>query len=142
MLSRILARLDRVALGMTAEKKSLTTWVTGLPVIQVTTYGRISGKPRICPLIPISDRDNLVVFATNFGAHRHPSWYHNMAANPDVLVSINGSSGEYSARDADEAERVRYWRQAIVMYPGFRSYASRADGRKIPIVVLSPAKSE
>ena len=138
VLSRVLAPLDRFLLGLTSEKRSLTTILSGLPVIRLTTYGRHSGVPRICPLIPLPDEDKLVVFATNFGADRHPSWYLNLVNNPQVLVSLNGSTAKYIAQSAAEDERVRYWRQAVAMYPGYANYARRAGGRVIPIVVLVP----
>lgn len=138
LLSRILAPLDRLLLDLTTEKRSLTRILGGLPVIRLTTYGRQSGKPRICTLIPLPDRDNLVVFATNFGASRHPSWYLNLAANPQVLVSLNGSTEKYVSRNATPDERVRYWRQAVAMYPGYATYEKSAGGRTIPIVVLTP----
>ena len=141
LFSLVLARLDRFTLGVTADKKTLTTLVTGVPVVQLTTYGRISGKPRVCPLTPVVDGEKLVLFATNFGAKRHPSWYHNLTANPEVLVSLNGYTDKYVARDADDSERIEYWRLAIAIYPGYRSYAARSGGRKIPIVVLSPKES-
>lgn len=142
LLSRILARLDKTTLQLTAEKQTLTTLLTGLPVIRLTTYGSVSGKPRVCPLLPIPDGDYLIVFATNFGAKRHPSWYLNLKANPEVLVSLNGSTGKYSALPVAEGERDRYWRQAIAIYPGFGSYAARADGRHIPIIRLSPLNEQ
>lgn len=142
VLSRVLPRLDRFVLGLSNEKHSLTTILSGLPIIRLTTYGRMSGVPRICPLIPILSDENFVVFATNFGAARHPSWYLNLAVNPEVLVSLNGTTAKYVARNAEEAERDRYWRQAVQVYPGFAGYKKRAGGRKIPIVVLSPSSND
>lgn len=142
LLSRILARLDQLVLRLTGNEKSLTTLLTGVPIIQLTTYGAVSGRERVCPLIPLPDGNDLIVFATNFGAQRHPAWYLNLKANPEVLVSLNGTTGDYTARPVEEAARARFWRQAVAIYPGYGSYKTWAAGRKIPIIRLTPQSEE
>ncbi|HUF39219.1 MAG TPA: nitroreductase/quinone reductase family protein [Anaerolineales bacterium] len=139
-LSRILARFDRAWLRLTGGRRTLTTAMTGLPVVQLTTRGVKSGRPRVCPLIMLPDGNRLIVFASNFGSQRHPAWYLNLRANPNVNVEHNGASAPYRARPAGEAERARYWRQAVAMYPGYRVYERRAGGRRIPIIVLEPLR--
>jgi deazaflavin-dependent oxidoreductase (nitroreductase family) len=141
-LSRTLERLDRAWLQRTSGKKTLTTDLTGLPVIQLTTRGAVSGRPRVCPLIPVRDGEKWVVFATNFGSKRHPAWYLNLRSDPEVEVAFDGVSGIYQARPAAEDERDRYWRQAAAVYPGYEAYKNRAGGRRIPIVVLEPKLEE
>lgn len=140
LLSRILRRLDGFVLRFSNNETSFTSLMTGLPIIRLTTFGSVSGQPRICPLIPLPDGERLVVFATNFGSRRHPAWYHNLTANPEVLVSLDGSTTRYVARPAEAAERPRYWGQAVAMFHGFADYEQRAGGRMIPIVVLTPAE--
>jgi len=138
ILSRTLVRLDKLWLRLTRGRRTLATAVTGLPVVQLTTRGAVSGRPRVCPLIPLSDGEKIVVFATNFGSKRHPAWYRNLCADPEVEVAYAGISAGYRARPAGEDEREEYWRQALVIYPGYREYKRRAGERRIPIVVLEP----
>lgn len=137
-LSRTLEPFDKMWLRITRGRRTLTTIMTGLPVIELATRGAVSGRPRVCPLIAIPDGDRLVVIASNFGAKKHPAWYLNLRANPDVAVKLNGAVAPYHARTAGDGERERYWRQAVAMYPGYRDYGQRAGGRRIPIVVLEP----
>lgn len=138
VLSRILARIDGLVSRLSGGRHTATTLLTGLPIIHLTTYGAVTGQPRVCPLIPIPDGEKLVVFATNFGARRDPAWARNLAAHPQAQVTLNGVSAAYTARPAEETERARYWSQAIGIYTGYAAYARRAGGRIIPIFVLSP----
>ena len=58
----------------------------GLPVLLLTTTGRRTGKRRTLPLLYLEEEDCLVVAASAAGADRHPGWYVNLVANPDVEV--------------------------------------------------------
>lgn len=138
LLSRILAHSDRLILRLSGGQRTLTTLITGLPVIRLTTMGAVSGQLRVCPLIPVPDGERLIVFATNFGSRRHPSWYHNLSVHPQVSVALYGASGDFIASRAEGEERERYWRQAVAMYAGYGAYEKRAGGREIPVVVLTP----
>ena len=82
-------------------------------------------------------REEIVVIASNFGQAKHPAWYHNVRANPEVEVSWDGGGGRYRAREATGEERERYWQKAVADYPGFAARRRRA-GRQIPVIVLSP----
>src|ERR1043166_4575413 len=68
----------------------------GAPVLFLTTVGRKSGKERVTPLLFLDDGDAKVIVASNGGDPHHPSWFHNLQANPDVRVKVNGR--EYAAR--------------------------------------------
>ena len=47
----------------------------------------------------VPDGDRLLVIASNAGARRHPDWYRNLVANPDVTVEVEGA--EYPAGGLD-----------------------------------------
>src|ERR1700694_6045739 len=72
------------------------------PVLLLTTIGRTSGQPRTTPLFFQPDGDRLVVIASNGGSSRHPSWYLNLLANPDVTVELEGQSPKMRARTASD----------------------------------------
>ena len=49
--------------------------IRGAPVLLLTTTGRKSGKPRIRPLLYLTDGAAYVVIASNNGSPAHPAWY-------------------------------------------------------------------
>jgi deazaflavin-dependent oxidoreductase (nitroreductase family) len=136
LLSRILHPLDRLFSGLTGGRRTLTELVTGLPIIELTTHGARSGLPRTCPLIAIPVETGLAVIASNFGARKHPSWYYNLRANPEVLVGLGGGQERRFARPVNGVLRDSIWNQAVALYPGYRAYRSQAAGREIPVIVL------
>ena len=77
---------------------------TGLPMILVHHVGAKSGAERIAPLRWFADGDRWVVVASAAGAPRHPAWFHNLMANPDVTAEIadgkenNGGFADYERR--------------------------------------------
>lgn len=108
-----------------------------IPVALLTTTGRKTGEPRVNPLYFLRDGDRVVVAASRVGSDKHPMWYLNLKANPQVRVQIKREVLDLTARDATEDERSRYWAQLVEMYPTFVDYQSWTD-RKIPIVVCEP----
>ena len=63
--------------------------VLGMPVVKLVTIGRSSGKERSTMLTaPIADGDRLVLVASFGGDDRHPAWYRNLEANPQVRVTM------------------------------------------------------
>ena len=137
-LSRWLPSLDRFILRRTNGKHTAASFLTGLPIITLTTFGAKSGQPRACPLIPIPDGERVILIASNFGSTRHPTWYTNLRARPEAILTLNGADVAYSACEATEPERQTYWAQAVKLYPGYHAYEHRARGRKFPILVLTP----
>jgi deazaflavin-dependent oxidoreductase (nitroreductase family) len=111
----------------------------GQQVCVVETVGAKSGRVRRVPLQYATDGDDLVLIGSQGGAPKHPAWYYNLKAHPDVRVWANkGRSGNYVARVAEGEERERMWRRAVDLYPGYETYQVRAGGREIPVVALSP----
>jgi deazaflavin-dependent oxidoreductase (nitroreductase family) len=139
LLAPMLRHLDIFVLGMTGGRVSATEALAGLPVVVITTTGRLTGKLRSTPLVGIPDGNRLVVVASRFGSARHPGWYHNMRANPAVTVTCANRSAQYTAREVSGDEWQKYWQIASGMLPGYRGYRDRAGKRHIPIIVLAPS---
>jgi deazaflavin-dependent oxidoreductase (nitroreductase family) len=135
-LSHLLPRLDRWELRRSNGEHSLTTLITGLPLITLHTTGARSGLPRSTFLMAIPYEGNIVLIASYFGSQQHPAWYHNLMAHPEVQVSLNGRTQTFRARQTRGAERQACWGQAVSLYPGFEAYRRRAKGREIPVMVL------
>jgi deazaflavin-dependent oxidoreductase (nitroreductase family) len=129
-------RVDRVLLPFTGGRVSVSP---GQQVGMLESVGAKSGQRRRTPLLFLRDDDRVVLIASKGGNVRHPAWYHNVRANPQVrFIGPRGLTGDYVARDAEGDERERLWAEAVDYYDGFATYQGRTDGRRIPVVVLDP----
>ena len=111
------------------------TWREGSPILLLTTTGRKSGKEYTAPLIFGEDDGNYVLVASKGGRPEHPSWYVNLAANPDVGVQVKGDKFRARARTAEGEERDRLWRAMNEIWPHYDEYQTKTT-RQIPVVVL------
>ncbi len=138
-VSRFLSRhvswkLDPLLLRATRGRLA-TTLV--FPTAVLETTGARSGARRLNAIIYFHDGDRVTIVASNAGSPRHPSWYHNLRANPDVVL---GGIPMHARVVDDEAERDRLWQLADRVFPAFASYRRDAArmNRRIPIVQLMP----
>jgi deazaflavin-dependent oxidoreductase (nitroreductase family) len=106
-------------------------------VLLLTTTGRKSGRPRTQPLLYTPAGAGYAVIASKGGAARHPLWYLNLRANPNVEVTVGRETRKLRARDAEGEERERLWRAMTRIYAGYDRYAEKTS-RNIPVVVLEP----
>jgi len=110
----------------------------GMPVAELVTTGRRSGKERSTMLAaPIVEADRVVLVASFGGDDRHPAWYLNLRANPEVRVTVAGSTRAMIARTATEEERDELWPRITSVFEGYARYQGRTE-RPIPVVVLEP----
>jgi deazaflavin-dependent oxidoreductase (nitroreductase family) len=114
----------------------------GMPVLELTTTGRLSGRPRSVMLTsPVREGDAIVVVASRGGDDRHPDWLLNLRAEPNVEVALrNGPRRPMTARVADAAERERLWKEITALQPRYAAYQRRTS-REIPVVLLRPTGS-
>lgn len=112
-------------------------WLRGAPVMLLTTIGRKSGQPRTKPVLYLRNRDDVIVVASKGGMSRHPLWYLNIEANPNVEIEIGTEKASMKARRATEEEKAALWPRLVEMYRDFDDYQARTE-RNIPVVVLSP----
>jgi deazaflavin-dependent oxidoreductase (nitroreductase family) len=108
------------------------------PTVLLTHTGAKSGNRRTTPLAYFTDGENVILIASRGGAREHPSWYHNVIANPEVELWAKGGGGRYRAREAQGELRQRLWALATGFYPGFTRYQERAGDRRIPVVLCIP----
>ncbi len=83
-----------------------------------------------------------MVVASRGGDVKHPAWYRNVVANPELTFTRDGSEREYVAHTAAGAERERLWKAVNRTYAGYAAYQKRAAGREIPVVVLEPKTNQ
>ena len=112
--------------------------LAGMPVVVLETVGRKSGETRRTMLTsPVVDGDTVVLVASYGGDSRHPAWYHNLSANPDVTIEMNGARRDMTARTATADEKAALWPRITKAYRGYAGYQKRTD-RDIPVVLLTP----
>ncbi len=137
VLSRTLNRLDRAVLALTGGRYTATRALAGVPVLTVETLGARTGRPHPVTLLAIQRGAEYVLIATAFGSPRHPAWYHNLMAHPEVRVTLNRVARLYHARQVFGEERQGCWELAVTAYPGYAAYLERAR-RPIPVLLLTP----
>jgi deazaflavin-dependent oxidoreductase (nitroreductase family) len=103
-------------------------------VLVLTHKGARTGKLRDTPLMYLPHDDGYLIVASAGGDSRHPGWYHNLMANPETVVNINGESIAVKARDAAE-QRDQLWAEVKERDSRFGAYETKTD-RIIPVVVL------
>jgi deazaflavin-dependent oxidoreductase (nitroreductase family) len=126
-------RLDPILLGATHGRLA-TTLV--FPTAVLETQGARSGTWRRNAIIYFHDGDRVTIAASNAGGSKHPAWYHNLRAHPDVI--FGGIAMRATVVD-HEADRQRLWALADRVFPAYASYrrdAAKAH-RTIPLVQLS-----
>ena len=111
----------------------------GIDLALVTHTGARTGRALITPLGHFVDGDDLVVVAANRGSATHPSWYHNLVANPSVTVEVGASTYPAVAVVAAGDERSRLWDKIAALKPFLLDFQEKAGAREIPIVILRRA---
>src|SRR5829696_5256023 len=109
----------------------------GAPVVVLWTRGRHSGKVRKAALIRVEHEGKYAVVASLGGAPKHPVWYLNILADPDVSLQDGPDLGDYRARVVEGDEKAAWWARATETWPAYDDYQAKTD-RAIPLVVLEP----
>jgi len=83
--------------------------------------------------------------ASKGGAPKHPYWFGNIKANPEVEVEVANASRteKFKARARmveSRAERDRLYEEMSKIWPAFKDYQTKTD-RLIPVVILERAKT-
>ncbi len=107
----------------------------GVPTLLLTTTGRKSGAALMLPLIYGVDGDRYVIVASRGGAPKHPAWYLNLVANPEVQVQVKGDRFAARARTVTADEKPALWKLMAGIWPAYNDYQARTS-RPIPVVIL------
>lgn len=101
----------------------------------VTVIGAKSGKHRTVPLAYFDIDGRVVIIASMAGSPRHPTWYINMRANPEVTVELGAESYQANAVEVGGADRDALFATVCEHAPMFAEYQKKTD-RKIPVIKL------
>ncbi len=136
LVTKLMNVTHKAALRLTGGR--LGTQVFGMPAVEVHTTGRKSGQRRSVMLTtPIHEPDRLVLVASKGGDDRHPDWYHNIVAHPEIEVTEGGQTRAMRARTATAEEKAELWPQITAAYKGYAGYQKRSS-RDIPVVICEP----
>jgi deazaflavin-dependent oxidoreductase (nitroreductase family) len=105
----------------------------------ITTTGAKSGQQRTNPVACRVGEDGvLYVFASKGGAPSHPDWYHNLLANPKLVVEFGTERYDAIATPLTGDARDALYAAQVEAMPVFGEYQSKTD-RVIPVVELRRA---
>ncbi|HBV24736.1 MAG TPA: nitroreductase family deazaflavin-dependent oxidoreductase [Acidimicrobiaceae bacterium] len=105
---------------------------TGLPIIVMTTVGHKTGLVRKVPLMKVEHEGIYAIVASKGGAVNHPGWYHNLLADPTVLIQDGPEPFETTVRLATGGERAEWWDRSVAAYSPYADYQEKTD-REIPL---------
>ncbi|HLI57427.1 MAG TPA: nitroreductase family deazaflavin-dependent oxidoreductase [Actinomycetota bacterium] len=105
-------------------------------LVLLTTTGARSGRRHTTPMMFDREGDRLFVIASAAGAPRHPDWYFNLVANPQVNVEIGDESYPAIATPLVGEDRERIWGLLKEKYPFFANHEQQVS-RTIPVVELT-----
>ena len=105
---------------------------TGLPIIVMTTVGHKTGLVRKVPLMKVEHEGIYAIVASKGGAVNHPGWYHNLRADPTVLIQDGPEPFETTVRLATGGERAEWWDRSVAAFSPYAEYQEKTD-REIPL---------
>lgn len=109
-------------------------------LILLTTTGAKTGQPRIIPLMYVPDGDRILAVASKGGNPKHPDWYLNILAHPEVTVEVGAEKFTTTARILSGAEREKAYARAAEVFPPYAEYQKKTP-REIPVIALErPSK--
>jgi deazaflavin-dependent oxidoreductase (nitroreductase family) len=110
----------------------------GMPLVLLHTTGSVSGRLHLKPVCVREDGADLIVAGTAGGQPRHPQWYTNLVAHPEITVEYLGETFTASATTvSNNGDRDRLFAMMAEVIQGMYGYQDRCrDQRQIPIVRL------
>jgi deazaflavin-dependent oxidoreductase (nitroreductase family) len=127
---------ERVVAEFRARGGQVGGYHASMQLLLLTTTGARTGQRRAVPLTYLPDGDRYIVTAGNAGSDRHPAWYHNLVANPDVTIEAGAETFTAVAVIAREPECAALYERFAAAYPVLVDYQDQT-ARRIPIVVLA-----
>jgi len=117
-----------------ASRGRLMNTIGGDPICLVTMTGARTGLRRTLPLMYVPHGDGILLVASQGGMPRHPLWYHNLVAHPDIEVQEGGKRRALRARLASPEEKTQLWPLCVDRYAPYGDYQRRTS-REIPVFI-------
>lgn len=104
-------------------------------LVLLTIKGAKTGKAYIIPLMYVPDGERILAVASKGGNPKHPDWYLNLLANPDVTVEVGDEKFDAVARVLTGQEREEAYAKAEKVFPPYAEYKTKTT-REIPVFAL------
>ncbi|MFD4351819.1 nitroreductase family deazaflavin-dependent oxidoreductase [Nocardia sp. NPDC058518] len=104
-------------------------------MVIITTTGAKSGRAITNPLVFLPDGDRIVLIASNGGADKHPAWYHNLVADPELTLEVGTETYRGKAELVADPERTALYDRMVERLPGFAEYRDNTS-REIPVFAV------
>ena len=110
----------------------------GVTLVILTITGSKTGRRHDKPVCVREDDEDLVVAASAGGQPRHPLWYRNLVAHPEITVEYLAESYPALASTVPNSpDRDRLFQMLSEEITGLYDYQDRCrDSRQIPIIRL------
>ncbi|MFF2502834.1 nitroreductase family deazaflavin-dependent oxidoreductase [Streptomyces sp. NPDC058067] len=112
------------------------TTMQGAPCLLLDYRGRRTGQWRRTVLIYDRDGDDYLVVASYGGSDRHPQWYLNIQADPEVRLRVGTERFAARAETLSPQEKARVWPHLVELFAPYEGYQKKTE-RDIPVVRLT-----
>jgi deazaflavin-dependent oxidoreductase (nitroreductase family) len=75
--------------------------------------------------------------ASQGGAPKHPTWYHNLLAHPKIELQDGPTRQDMQVRLLTGEERRLWWDRSVAAYSSYADYQRRTE-REIPVFLAEP----
>ena len=106
-------------------------------LMEMTTVGRRTGRPRSVMLAYFEDGPDIVTMAMNGWGEAEPAWWLNLQAHPDVDITLVDGSRPVTGREAQGDDRERLWDRWRRLDRQLDDYAALRPA-ETAVVVLEP----
>ena len=106
-----------------------------VPIIVLTSVGAKTGLLRKTALMRVEHDGDYAVVGSLGGAPKHPVWVYNLRKNPHVELQDGPEKHDYTAHEAEGAERAEWWERSVKAFPLYAKYQEKTD-RIIPVFIL------
>ena len=131
-LLKLFTKINVVVYKLSAGR--LMNQLSGMPILLVEMTGVKSGRTRTIPLMYVPNGEGFALVASQGGAPRHPVWYHNLVAKPNIRITYAGQTKEMTVREVFDEEKTEIWKTCCQYYQPYQAYQDRTE-RRIPVFV-------
>jgi deazaflavin-dependent oxidoreductase (nitroreductase family) len=122
----------------TGGREANTLRETGIPIVVITSRGATSGLLRKFALMRVEHDGEYALVASKGGMPENPGWYHNLKAEPLVMIQDGPEPADYVTSVVEGVEREAWWERAVAVFPTYEEYKDKTD-RTIPVFVARRA---
>jgi deazaflavin-dependent oxidoreductase (nitroreductase family) len=105
------------------------------PMVVLHTVGARTGQEHIVPMRAMPVGDALYVFASAHGSDRHPDWYRNVVAHPEIVIERGTETIAVRVIEVTGTERDDVFSRQAARFPIFAEYEQKLS-RTIPVLRL------